>query len=84
MFQADKDLNIETDNKKACLSSSIEAIISPSETLNILNDKDLPAGYRNSSINGTGEHRDATPPVLQEIYSARFYFKSNNKNDHSQ
>lgn len=65
------------DSKKERLSSNVEAgaIISPSETLNdMLSDKDPSNEHQNSSINENSEHNDDAASVLQEIYSARYYF----------
>ncbi|XP_012222159.1 aprataxin and PNK-like factor isoform X2 [Linepithema humile] len=67
--KVDEDSSNEADSKKACLSSSTEAVVSPSETLNILNDKDLLTKHENFPINGNAEP-DILVPVLQEIYSA--------------
>ncbi|KAL6256197.1 hypothetical protein P5V15_012313 [Pogonomyrmex californicus] len=66
-----EELNNKADlSKKACLLSNME-VVSPSETLNgILHDKDPSNESKNSHIQGNGEHKDATAPVLQEIYSA--------------
>lgn len=77
MFQVDQeDLSNEVDSKKACLLSSMEAM-SPSETLNGLSqDKDPPSERKDCPVNGNGEHKDETAPVLQ-IYPARFYFNCN-------
>lgn len=75
MFQADENLSNEVDSKKERLSSNVEAIISPSETLNdMLSDKDPSNEHQNSSINENSEHNDDAASVLQEIYSARYYF----------
>lgn len=70
------------DSKKACLSSNVEVIVSPSEILNdMLNDKDPLNEHQNSSVNENSEPNDDTAPVLQEIYSARCYFKIQNQFD---
>lgn len=73
-FQVDQeDSNNEVDSKKACLLSSMEAMF-PSETLNGIPQN--PPNERNYPVNGNGEHKDATVPVLQ-TYPARFYFNCN-------
>ncbi|XP_018402306.1 PREDICTED: aprataxin and PNK-like factor [Cyphomyrmex costatus] len=62
----EEDLNNEVDKKKACLLSSMEAVVSPDKTLNnILEDKDLPNERMDCPINGNGEHRDEAASVLQ-------------------
>lgn len=73
-FQVDEeDLNNEVDSKKACLLSSMEAVVSPGKTLNdVLQDKDPSNERKDFPINGNGEHRDEATPVLQ-IDPARFY-----------
>ncbi|CAL1687189.1 unnamed protein product [Lasius platythorax] len=69
--KADENLSNEVDSKKERLSSNVEAIISPSETLNdMLSDKDPSNEHQNSSINENSEHNDDAASVLQEIYSA--------------
>lgn len=66
----DTDSSNEADSKKACLSSSTEAVASLSETLNdTLDDKDFLTKHEDLPINGNGEP-DTIMPVLQEIYSA--------------
>lgn len=70
--KADENLTNEVDSKKKHLSSSVEAIISPSETLkDMLSDKNASNEHQNSSINGkNSEHNDDTASVSQETYSA--------------
>ncbi|XP_011872244.1 PREDICTED: aprataxin and PNK-like factor isoform X2 [Vollenhovia emeryi] len=71
-FQVDEmGSNNETDSKKACLLSSMEAAASVSEGSNgILLDKDPPNERRDCPVNGNGEHgigdhEEATDPVPQ-------------------
>ncbi|XP_018313922.1 aprataxin and PNK-like factor isoform X2 [Mycetomoellerius zeteki] len=62
----EEDLNNEVDSKKACLLSSMEAVVSPGKTLNdVLQDKDPSNERKDFPINGNGEHRDEATPVLQ-------------------
>ncbi|KAM0732162.1 Aprataxin and PNK-like factor [Formica fusca] len=69
--KADENLSNDVDSKKACLSSNVEVIVSPSEILNdMLNDKDPLNEHQNSSVNENSEPNDDTAPVLQETYSA--------------
>lgn len=69
--KADENLSNETDSKKACLSSKVDIIVSPSETLNdMLSDKDPSNEHQKSSINENSEQKDDTATVLQKIYSA--------------
>jgi len=55
----------------------VEVIISPSETLNDTHsDKNPSNEHQNSSINENSEHNDDNAGlVLQEINSAKYYFK---------
>lgn len=87
MFQADENLSNDADSKKACLSSNVEIIVSPSETSNdMLSDKDPLNEHQNSSINENSEPNDTAPddtvPILQEINSTRYYFKIQNQFDY--
>jgi len=45
--------------------------VSPNKSLNDVQDKD-PSERKECPVNGNGEHRDVTDPVLQ-IYPTRFY-----------
>jgi len=78
VFQAD-DLNSETDSKKACLSSSVESTATHSEVSNdiSLNNKNSASNQQNSLVDGDTEHNHTNKQILQEIYSARFYFYCN-------
>lgn len=81
MFQADENLSNDADSKKACLSSNVEIIVSPSETSNdMLSDKN-PLSENQNSINENSEPNDDTVPILQEINSTRCYFKIQNQFD---
>ncbi|XP_029170385.1 WD repeat-containing protein 20-like [Nylanderia fulva] len=70
--KANENLSNEVDCKKECLSSNVEAIVSPSKTLtDVQSDKDMLNEHQNSSVNDeNSEHNDGTVPVLQEIYFA--------------
>ncbi|XP_011265654.1 aprataxin and PNK-like factor isoform X1 [Camponotus floridanus] len=80
--KADENLSNEVNSKKACLSSNVEVIISPNETLNDTHsDKNPSNEHQNSSINENSEHNDDNDDnaslVLQEVNSASSLERSN-------